>query len=292
MQTVKYRYYYPIRRSLIPIIKSNRLQFFKKIVGNDEDETNFELSRKEFVIISTLFQTNIDHLLIYISLVFRYGGVFITVFHAFLQVCVGMPVYCLLTFMSSYTKSSFLKFFECIPILQGIGYTIGLLRFGTEIRNVMIASLSMIAIADILLHDKHVERIRQCMIGKHVQKSCLVMYPQKNHTMECPRGAKRKDIFFSTQFYFRSQVLQYNSTNLVCCKINGKLFGVSLCIWTLICCLSVFGMERIKKATVNIQIVFGCLLLSIAIYIVSFSNEDIQSVDAGTQIVFDRFEVN
>lgn len=51
-------------------------------------------------------------------------------------------------------------------------------------------------------------------------------------------------------------------------------------------------MERIKKATVNIQIVFGCLLLSIAIYIVSFSNEDIQSVDAGTQIVFDRFEVN
>ncbi|KAK9708685.1 hypothetical protein QE152_g27050 [Popillia japonica] len=49
-------------------------------------------------------------------------------------------------------------------------------------------------------------------------------------------------------------------------------------------------MERIKKATVNIQIVFGCLLLSIAIYIVSFSNEDIQSVDAGTQIVFDRFE--
>lgn len=87
--------------------------------------------------------------------------------------------------------------------ILGIGYTIGLLRFGTEIRNVMIASLSMIAIADILLHDKHVERIRQCMIGKHVQKSCLVMYPQKNHTMECPRGAKRKDIFFSTQFYFR-----------------------------------------------------------------------------------------
>lgn len=67
--------WYPLRGSLLPDIRHKRLQLFRSIVGNKEDgQEDLELTLKEFIMISTFYQVNLNYLLSYLDLASAYGG--------------------------------------------------------------------------------------------------------------------------------------------------------------------------------------------------------------------------
>ncbi|GJQ65239.1 hypothetical protein Trydic_g7368 [Trypoxylus dichotomus] len=197
---------YPVRGSLLPDIKHERLQLFRSIVGSTEDDQEeLELTFKEFLILSTFFQLNLNYLLAYLDLVTAYGGVFISLGYIILQICIGIPLYCLLTFMSSYAKRSFLKFWDCVPVFHGLGYMIALMRFVVETHNVFLGGIALIHILD-LSRSNHIFKLSNCE-QENNSVNCISMYPKDNFTQKCPTfytlRPKNESCYIATQRYFR-----------------------------------------------------------------------------------------
>lgn len=91
---------------------------------------------------------------------------------------------------------------------------------------------------------------------------------------------------------YRSEIMRYNGLTQKCCTLNTRMAIASLCVWSLIFCLSIFGMNRIRKVTINVQFVFGAMLLIVALYSVSFAEGMDKSVSLSPETRMDKFEVN
>lgn len=122
----------------------------------------------------------------------------------------GMPLFMLATFMSTYSKQSYLSFWKCTPLLEGgynhiastlvlekalqwdkivgVGYSLAVLRLISELRNVRISSFAWLLVWKFCNGDM-TEGIKKCVKNT---THCITMYPTTawNTSRNCTIGSE------------------------------------------------------------------------------------------------------
>lgn len=102
--------------------------------------------------------------------------------------------------------------------------------------------------------------------------------------------------WFECISFSRLHVMEYDEFNSACCTINTKMLAVVICLWAIIFMVSMLGLTRIKKVTLNGVIVFTVLLFIMCTYSVSFIQVDNENAATGkydnqSMLPFLRFDV-
>lgn len=87
--------------------------------------------------------------------------------------------------------------------IAGVGYTFAMLRFGTDMHNVMLATVALVSISHVV-RENHFKHVSQCSRFDNGTHECLSMYPKVNHTKVCTsKGFTKFTDYVATQYYFR-----------------------------------------------------------------------------------------
>ncbi|KAK9720690.1 hypothetical protein QE152_g21942 [Popillia japonica] len=101
--------------------KAVQRNFFKTIFGNSGNDKyeRPQLNFKEFLIIATVYNMNVNYLTAFLELVIYNGAIWVCVLYFILTAVLGMPLSMLFIFLSSYSKKSYLAIWDCAPLLEG-----------------------------------------------------------------------------------------------------------------------------------------------------------------------------
>ncbi|XP_022903556.1 sodium- and chloride-dependent glycine transporter 1-like [Onthophagus taurus] len=264
------RYLFPPRSYTLPIIRGDRVDLFKRIAGvnpEEEDESDVQMSAIQFITASTMYQINIYYLIIFIDILLASGGV--NVFFSFLplHIFLSIPLLVLFIFMSSYSKKGFLCMWECVPMFSGLGYSLLLCRLTFALFQVFFTFVPCLLLIDLMTSPTFSYNFRNC--PGDTNNVCFPMYPlfPINRTCNTPvlERSFNESIYMASQYYYRIHILGYHRHDSVP-QIKLLHVFVSFFIWAFVCVISMFGVKRVVKVTMSIQLVLN----AIAVFSVSY----------------------
>nr|XP_022916043.1 sodium- and chloride-dependent glycine transporter 1-like isoform X2 [Onthophagus taurus]XP_022916045.1 sodium- and chloride-dependent glycine transporter 1-like isoform X2 [Onthophagus taurus] len=265
------------------IIRDKRIKQIKRIAGAEpeiEDEDEFELSNTQFVTACLIYQTNIYHIFNFIDILAKNRGFIVFVGFFVVEMFVTLPLMSLFIFMSSYSKKGFITFWDCVPVFAGIGYSLLLCRITYGIFQVQFMTAPLILFIKSLFTDDVIEDVsNNCK--QDTNGVCYPMHPKNPLNVSCPTNflsrGKNETIYMATQHYYRFYIMGYDRFVNTILKVNNEFVFASLFIWIVVFAISIFGVRRIAKITLNLQILLSFFVCSIAIYGLILTNDPIVS---------------
>ncbi|GJQ74923.1 hypothetical protein Trydic_g9551 [Trypoxylus dichotomus] len=263
---------HPIRAVELPLIKRKHKAFFREIVGhaNAAGSQDKYVTFKEYVVCSLILQYNVSSVMHIIEMGLKYGSGNIVLAYLLVQLCLGLPLVMLCCFLSSYVKKSFISFWECVPMLEGIGYSMIFVQLFVQMTYLLTTASSLLFFID-LTHYRKREIVTNCGLSGGNR---LCYTPGANTSYICTKKESEKTtnniVYTALQYHLRHNIMKYDQFNLNCCQINTKFVVIVISLWILIFLVSVLGLTRIKKPVVNGMITISVLLTVVCAYSAAF----------------------
>ncbi|GJQ74925.1 hypothetical protein Trydic_g9553 [Trypoxylus dichotomus] len=251
------------RSAVLAEIKKTRRKELRASFTRESSVT--ELTVLEFLSIACLYQLNMRYILVYMELITKHGAIIVTVFYFLLTGILGMPLFMLFTFMSNYSKRSYFTFWKCVPLFEGLGYGLAVLRMATEIDNITIASFSLL----LLFQFSSGSMWEKSVACKDNVTYCSKMFSTENVTMTCNESSS--SVVTSVENYIDGIRRKY-STIAGISVLNVNWLIITGILWIVILLSSVYGLGYVKRVTVCLQLICGSVMLFICIVCVSYTS--------------------
>lgn len=85
--------------------------------------------------------------------------------------------------------------------------------------------------------------------------------------------------------------MEFDDAKYECCKLNVRMFIASIVVWLVIFSFCIFGLDRIRRLTMKLQIIFGMVLVVVSVYAVIVDTEDMTGMVSPVRFIVDRFDV-
>ncbi|KAK4876811.1 hypothetical protein RN001_009317 [Aquatica leii] len=194
-----------------------------------------------------LLQLRLHYISKMFNLTITIGATAFLITHTVFTIFVGLPTFMLLMSMVRYSRRGYIRFWHCVPILQGLAYTFILWESACEIMNVTLSALS-------LLYTQYTiaNRIPWTFCDfEDATKLCINVtiksFPKKfnNGTASC--------LIFPALEYFRVVVQKRVSRSLKLGSINGNLAMAVSILWSILLFFTVCGFRSFQNKIKKLQ---------------------------------------
>ncbi|GJQ76704.1 hypothetical protein Trydic_g15555 [Trypoxylus dichotomus] len=237
--------------------------FFK----NMYTDTKFELKWHEFMCITFYLQVPLAYMIRHITMIHRWGAFLVLVVYVIIGACITMPVYMILMFMGNYGRKSYVRFWECVPILKGVAYSIFITTIVQELANITFAAFFF----DYFFHSLFAKTTpwADCNFKYH-SNTCVYVPPQGGYNETCClRGSKscseeeyQRNMFNYAAFDYlkiHQRVSSYNIPKTG--KLDLRMAAALTTIWLLILFVLLIGLKKVRTIMTTLNILLVVLLI-------------------------------
>ncbi|KAI4468924.1 sodium/chloride dependent transporter [Holotrichia oblita] len=253
-------------------VKDGLSKGMKKFFKHMYSDTRFELKWQEFMCITFYLQVPISYMVRHITMIYKWGALLVLIVYVVIGIFIAMPVYMLLMFLGNYGRKSYIKFWECVPVLKGVAYAVIIMTVVQEVSNATIACMFV---------DYFVATIPakstpwyNCNFVKGSEESwCYAEAPEGGYNVsccsdkygECSRTDSYKSFNYSAYHYFKHHVMVFrtNSNNSMA---DLQTIIVINAFWAIVLFVLLIGLKKVRVVmTVLNVIVLAALFVAVTI---------------------------
>nr|XP_022910172.1 sodium- and chloride-dependent glycine transporter 2-like [Onthophagus taurus] len=247
-------------------LKEGIMSWLKKLFKSMYIEKPFELKWSQFLCITLCLQISFTYTLKHMWLVYEWGAILLVyiIFGAF----IAMPVYMILLFMGHYSRRSYMRFWDCVPLLKGVAYSIALSSIITELFSMTFAAISLNYVLEAILapitpwHDcKFQHASRDCKSKSKIKpynENCCI-----KGTADCTHLKWNATVYkYEAYDYFKKYQLRNNYSGFNTTLLPMRTIVTVGLLWIATLIMMLCGLRRIRGFMTVISII---LLITIFI---------------------------
>nr|XP_022917893.1 sodium-dependent nutrient amino acid transporter 1-like [Onthophagus taurus] len=247
-----------------------------KLITNNR---GFKLSWMQVLCFTFLLQVPLTAIVRHISMVQQFGALMVLLTYIVIGFSVCVPVYMLYMFMGVFTKRSYIRFWDCVPIFKGVAYSLAFISMYLEVHNVLFTSIAVQYLIwmfnDRLPWDDcdFLHASEECVPLKFSEKHSYTKeccHPQRDN---CSYTEQLKTTFkYSAYEYYNAHVLYLDGVGKpISSSRNWNLIIILTVLWLIVCVMLILGLKRIARfmTIINLCMISALIPVALLMFVIS-----------------------
>lgn len=247
----------------------------KKFFKNMLTDRKFELNWQEFMCITFYLQVPISYMVRHITMIYRWGALLVLTVYVIIGIFIAMPVYMLLMFLGNYGRKSYIKFWDCVPVLKGVAYAVILMTVVQEVSNATVACMFVDYLAS-TIPAKSTPWYNCNFVSDSDKSWCYARAPEGGYNVtccsqkhdNCGQNDLYKSFNYSSYYYFKQHVLAFHMSNGEN-RTNLQTIVLIITFWTTVLFVLLIGLKRVRVVMTVLNVLI-LVTLFVAVTLLSF----------------------
>ncbi|XP_071051891.1 sodium-dependent noradrenaline transporter-like [Onthophagus taurus] len=209
----------------------------------------------------------------------KWGSIMVIITFVVVQILISSPLFMAYMILASYSRRSYIRFWDCVPLMKGLGYSIALTKLFAETFNISFIGLAMyylyilITNGDVPWKDCNFPRANKDCIALTDPKAKFLHSGKCCRTKDCgKRNLTESSAKFASLDYYMSFVLEegYEEEPLHYNLLLHWSIAVAI-VWVILYLFMLIGLRNFRKLFWIVDIIFLITVIPAVILTIALS---------------------